>query len=58
MIILKRQGLEESLVFDPTLRVDQTLLTTLQKIKISYQGTTLLLLMSLMQILLNQLKDL
>ena len=58
MIILKRQDLEESLVFDPTLRVDQTLLTTLQKIKISYQGTTLLLVMSLMQILLNQLKDL
>ena len=56
--MLKRQGLEERLVFDPTLIVDHMLLTNLQKMKRPSQGTTLFLVISLTQVLLNILKDL
>ena len=57
-LIVKEASLEEILVFDPILIVDHTLLTTLQKMKIPSQGTTLFLVISLMQVLLNLLKDL
>ena len=45
-------------MFHPTFIADHTLLATLQKLKIPSQGTTLFLVMSLMRMLLNLLKDL
>ena len=46
-------------MFHPTFIADHTLLATLQKLKIPSQGTTsFLVMMSLMRMLLNLLKDL